>query len=194
VPPILSVQYFLPSTVPLIPLSLTALLKTRLTIKFLISLSAHIRHHRSLPGLVYQTHTPPLTNRKHFPLTATPCIITISCSMYDLDLRLPPWCFPHCFKLPPKFFCSNQRDENPGYMGRVSYHLPSCFITESHPTRSSLPSCCCTTRCGMRRHSDMTPLRLTLQLRFSPPSEPPGFERTTRAYFDSPIEDPISSD
>jgi hypothetical protein len=26
------------------------------------------------------------------------------------------------------------------------------------------------------------------------PSEPPGFERTTRTYFDSPIEDPVSSD
>jgi hypothetical protein len=27
-----------------------------------------------------------------------------------------------------------------------------------------------------------------------PPFEPPGFERTTRVYFDSPIEDPINSD
>jgi hypothetical protein len=27
-----------------------------------------------------------------------------------------------------------------------------------------------------------------------PPSEPPSFERTTRVYFDSPVEDPLSSD
>jgi hypothetical protein len=93
-PQILFVQYFLPSTVPLIPLSLTALLKTRLNIKFLdmvpISLSAHIRHHRSLPELVCQTQTPPLTNRKDFLHTAIPCIIMTSYSTHDLDLPLSP--------------------------------------------------------------------------------------------------------
>jgi hypothetical protein len=121
---ILFVQYLLPSTVSLILLSLTVILQTRLIIKFLdmapISLSAHVQHHRFLPGLVCQTQiSPPLTNRKHFPHAAVPLIITIPAPCTIRISHSPHWRFPCCFRLSSKFFCSNQRGESPGYMRRV---------------------------------------------------------------------------